>query len=121
MVATIHIRRHTQLPLLGWLFCVTHHVEEMTHCVFAPCWETALHLWMTQDMYCCIELDGPFDTVYSRTCVKQPLLHHWHIRAENCQTSSVLLLDYSKAFGLVDYNIIIAKLAAYGVPDILLR
>ncbi len=49
------------------------------------------------------------------------MLHHWHIGAENCQTSWVLLLDYSKTFDLVDHNIIIAKLAAYGVPDILLR
>ncbi len=49
------------------------------------------------------------------------MLHHWHIGAKNCQTSRVLLLDYSKAFDLVDHNIVIAKLAAYGVPDILLR
>ncbi len=49
------------------------------------------------------------------------MLHHWHIDAENCQTSRILLLDYSKAFGLVDHNIIIAKLVAYGVPGILLR
>ncbi len=49
------------------------------------------------------------------------MLHNWHICADNCQTSRVLLLDYSKAFDLVDHNIIIANLAAYGVPDILLR
>ncbi len=49
------------------------------------------------------------------------MLHHWYKAAEKFQTSSVLILDYSKAFDLVDHNIIIAKLAAYGVPDILLR
>ncbi len=49
------------------------------------------------------------------------MLHHWHIGAENCQTSRVLLLDYSKSFNLVDHNIIIAKLAVDGVPIILLR
>ncbi len=49
------------------------------------------------------------------------MLHHWHIGVENCQTSRVLLLDYSKAFDLVEHSIIIAKLAAFGVPDILLR
>ncbi len=37
------------------------------------------------------------------------MLHHWHIGAENCQTSRVLLLDYCKAFDLVHHNIIIAK------------
>ncbi len=49
------------------------------------------------------------------------MLLNWHIGAENCQTSRVLLLDYSKVFGLVDHNIIIAKRATYGVTDILLR
>ncbi len=49
------------------------------------------------------------------------MLHHWHIGAENCQSSRVLLLDYSKAFDLVDHNIIIVNLLAYGVPYILLR
>ncbi len=49
------------------------------------------------------------------------MLHHWYKAAEKFQTSKVLLLDYSKAFDLIDHNIIIAKLAACGVPDILLR
>ncbi len=49
------------------------------------------------------------------------MFQHWHIVAENYQTSTVLLLDYCKVFDLVDHNIIIAKLAAYWVPDILLR
>ncbi len=49
------------------------------------------------------------------------MLHHWYKAAEKFQTSRVLLLDYSKAFDLVDHNIIITNLAAYGVPDILLR
>ncbi len=47
------------------------------------------------------------------------MLHHWYKAAEKFQTSRVLLLDYSKSFDLVDHNIIITKLAAYGVPDIL--
>ncbi len=49
------------------------------------------------------------------------MLHLWHIGAENCQTSRVILLDYSKPFDRVDHTIIIARLAAYGVLDILSR
>ncbi len=49
------------------------------------------------------------------------MFHNWYKAAETFQTSRVLLLDYSKAFDLVDHNIIIATLAAYGVPDIILR
>ncbi len=48
------------------------------------------------------------------------LVHHWYKADEKFQTSRVLLLNYSKAFDLFDHNII-TKLAAYGVPDILLR
>ncbi len=33
----------------------------------------------------------------------------------------ILLLDYSKAFDLINHNIIMAKLMSLGVPDVLLR
>lgn len=49
------------------------------------------------------------------------MLHHWYQAAEKGKSTRILLLDYSKAFDLVDHNIIIAKLSSYGVPDILLR
>lgn len=49
------------------------------------------------------------------------MLHHWYEAAERGKSTRILLLDYSKAFDLVDHNIIIAKLASYSVPDILLR
>ncbi len=48
------------------------------------------------------------------------MLHHWHLHAENMKISHALLLDYSKAFDLVDHNILINKLQMYGVLNILL-
>jgi hypothetical protein len=33
----------------------------------------------------------------------------------------VLLLDFRKAFDLIDHNILMAKLCSYGVPTVLLR
>ena len=49
------------------------------------------------------------------------MLHYWHTAAEKQNITRVLLLDYSKAFDLVDHNILIQKLQHYGVPDLLLR
>ena len=49
------------------------------------------------------------------------MLHYWHTAAEKQNITRVLLLDYSKAFDLVDHNILIRKLQNYGVPDLLLR
>ena len=49
------------------------------------------------------------------------MLHHWYKAPENHQTNRVLLIDYSKAFDLVDHNIIVAKLASYALSNTLLR
>ncbi len=35
------------------------------------------------------------------------MLHHWHLHANRMNISKVLLFDYSKAFDLVDHNIIV--------------
>ncbi len=69
-----------------------------------------------------IKLDQYAAVRGSSTChALVDIIHHWYKAAEKFQTSRVLLLDYSKAFNLIDHNIIIAKLAAYRVLDIFLR
>ncbi len=49
------------------------------------------------------------------------MLHHWYKAAEKFQSSRELLLDCCKAFDIVDHNIIITKLTANEVPNILFR
>ncbi len=47
------------------------------------------------------------------------MLHHCHLHVDRMNISRVLLLDYSKAFDLVDHNILVKRLYNYDVPDIL--
>ena len=49
------------------------------------------------------------------------ITHHWHVTIHDRDDARVLLLDYSKAFVLVDHNILIEKFASLGIHDILLR
>ncbi len=78
--------------------------------------------WLWAIMKPTIKIDQYAAVRGSSTChALVDMLHHWCKAAEKFQTSKVLLLNYLKAFDLIDHNIIIAKLAAYGVPDILLR
>ncbi len=46
------------------------------------------------------------------------MLHHWHLHTDRMNISGVFLLDYSKAFELVDH-ILVNRLYSYDVPDIL--
>ncbi len=49
------------------------------------------------------------------------MLHHWYLHADTMNISIVLMLDYFKAFDLVDINILVKKLYKYYVPDILIH
>ncbi len=49
------------------------------------------------------------------------MLNHWHLHTDRMNISRLLLLDYSKAFDLVDYNILVKELYSYDVPDILVH
>ena len=47
------------------------------------------------------------------------MLTHWHIAIHTRQSARILLLDYSKAFDLVDHNTLIKKFLNLGVPVVL--
>ncbi len=49
------------------------------------------------------------------------MLHHWHQSIHAGKSVRVLLLDYSKAFDLVDHNILVQKFADLGTPPVLLK
>jgi hypothetical protein len=52
------------------------------------------------------------------------LLHQWHLNLDKGGTGSIIrvvLLDFSKAFDLVDHNIILQKFKDAGIPPILLK
>jgi len=49
------------------------------------------------------------------------ILHHWHQALDNGQCVRALFIDYAKAFDHVDHSLVIRKLRALDVPDILLR
>ena len=51
------------------------------------------------------------------------LYHHWleALDSRQRQYIRVLFLDYAKAFDHIDHNILLNKLASYGIPDFLLQ
>ena len=68
--------------------------------------------------------DNQFGTIKgsSTTFALIELLDTWGNATDTTdQSVRILLLDYSKAFDLIDHNILLHKLCSYGVPDVLLR
>ena len=49
------------------------------------------------------------------------MMHIWHRAMDERKSARVLFVDYAKAFDRVDHPTVIRKLAALGVPPILLR
>jgi hypothetical protein len=49
------------------------------------------------------------------------MLHHWHSAADRGQSARVVFIDFAKAFDHVDHNILVAKLLAYDLPDVIIR
>jgi hypothetical protein len=49
------------------------------------------------------------------------ILHHWHQALDNSSSIRVVFLEYAKAFNHVDHCIVIIKLQALGVSNVLTR
>ena len=49
------------------------------------------------------------------------MLHDWHTAIHEDQSVRLLLLDYKKAFDLIDHNILLEKLKELNVPDFLVN
>jgi len=48
-------------------------------------------------------------------------LHHWHSAVDKGQSVRTVFIDYAKAFDHVDHNILVAKMIAFGLPDVIIR
>ena len=49
------------------------------------------------------------------------MLHHWHAAIDKCDSIRTVFVDFAKAFDHVDHNVLVAKLAALGLPDVIVR
>ena len=52
------------------------------------------------------------------------LIHEWSAATDNSSLNNyvrIVNLDFSKAFDLIDHNILLSKLAGFGVSDVLIR
>ena len=58
-----------------------------------------------------------FRKTSSTTCALTYLLHHVTFMLERCTYIRCLMIDFSKAFDLVDHPILLGKLASLGLPD----
>jgi len=49
------------------------------------------------------------------------MLHHWHAAIDKGQSARTVFVDFAKAFDHVDHNILVTKLVALGLPDVIVR
>ena len=49
------------------------------------------------------------------------MLHHWHSAIDHRESARAVFIDYAKAFDHVDHNILLRKMSALGLPDIIIR
>ena len=48
-------------------------------------------------------------------------MHHWHAAVDKGQSARTVFVDFAKAFDHVDHNILVTKLVALGLPDVIVR
>jgi len=49
------------------------------------------------------------------------MMHHWHNAVDKSQCVRTVFVDFAKAFDHVDHNILIVKMCALDLPDIIIR
>jgi len=49
------------------------------------------------------------------------MMHHWHSSIDKGQSVHTVFIDFAKAFDSVDHNIVVTKMRALDVPDIIIR
>jgi len=47
------------------------------------------------------------------------MLHHWHVAVDKGESVRTVFVDFAKAFDHVDHNVLVAKLAALGLRDVI--
>ena len=57
----------------------------------------------------------------STTHALEDSLHHWHNAVYHGQSVRFVFTDYAKALDHVDHNILVAKLLAFGLPDVFIK
>ena len=49
------------------------------------------------------------------------MLHHWHAAVDKGQSVRTVFVDFAKAFDHVDHNVLVDKLVALSLPDVIMR
>jgi len=49
------------------------------------------------------------------------MLHHWHAAIDKSQSVHSVFIDFAKAFNHIDHNILVDKLVALSLPDVIMR
>jgi len=57
----------------------------------------------------------------STTIALVDMLHHWHAAIDSSQSVRTVFVDIAKAFDHVDHNVLVSKLVALELPDIIVR
>ena len=49
------------------------------------------------------------------------MVHHWHVAVDKGESARTVFVDFAKAFDHVDHNVLVAKMVALGLPDVIVR
>jgi len=49
------------------------------------------------------------------------MLHHWHSAVDSGQSVRIVFIDFAKAFDRVDHNVLMTRMMALNLPEIIIR